>query len=50
MSTLAQFNHIPVLKDAVLEYLTFPEDRPARLLDGTVGGGGHSALLLEKEP
>ena len=50
MSTLAQFNHIPVLKDAVLEYLTFPEVRPARLLDGTVGGGGHSALLLEKYP
>ena len=50
MSGTIQFNHIPVLKDAVLEYLTFPEDRPARMVDGTVGGGGHSALLLEKYP
>ena len=44
------FVHIPVLKDAVLEYLTFDPDRPARLVDGTVGGGGHSALLLERYP
>ena len=45
-----QFNHIPVLKDAVVEYLTFHKNRAARLIDGTVGGGGHSALLLEKYP
>lgn len=48
MSADNQFHHIPVLKDAVLEYLTFPEDRPVRLIDGTVGGGGHSSLLLER--
>lgn len=42
------FHHIPVLKDAVLEYLTFDPKRPARLIDGTIGGGGHSALLLER--
>ena len=46
----AEFKHIPVLTQAVLEYLTFDASRPARLVDGTVGGGGHSALLLEKYP
>ena len=46
----AEFKHIPVLTRAVLEYLTFDASRPARLVDGTVGGGGHSALLLEKYP
>ena len=45
-----EFKHIPVLKDAVLENLTFAEDRPVRMIDGTVGGGGHSALLLERYP
>lgn len=44
------FNHVPVLTGAVLEYLLFPTDRPVRLVDGTVGGGGHSALLLERYP
>ena len=34
------FQHIPVLKNAVLENLTFDPERPARLIDGTVGGGG----------
>ena len=43
-----EFHHIPVLKNAVSEYLIFDPSRPARLIDGTVGGGGHSALLLEK--
>ncbi len=41
--------HIPVLLDAVLEYL-LPEGAPlsaARAIDGTVGAGGHSAALLE---
>lgn len=46
----AAFEHIPVLRREVLEYLTFPSDRPARLIDGTVGGGGHSALLLRRYP
>lgn len=44
------FNHIPVLKSAVLEALDFEVSRPLRMIDGTVGGGGHSALLLEKFP
>src|SRR5574344_1852324 len=47
---MTEFRHIPVLWREVLEYLTFPTDRPVRLIDGTVGGGGHSAKLLEKYP
>ena len=46
----SQFNHIPVLLKGVLEYLTFPEDRPVRLIDGTLGGAGHTSALLEKYP
>ncbi len=46
----ADFVHIPVLWQEVLDLLTFPEDRPARLIDGTIGGGGHSAKLLTKYP
>ena len=45
-----QFNHIPVLLKGVLEYLTFPVDRPVRLIDGTLGGAGHTSALLEKYP
>ncbi len=44
------FNHIPVLKEAVLEALDFDPSVPLRMIDGTVGGGGHSSLLLEKYP
>lgn len=47
---MAEFEHIPVLWREVLTHLTFPADRPARLIDGTIGGGGHSALLLKKYP
>ena len=45
-----QFTHIPVLLKGVLEYLTFPADHPARLIDGTLGGAGHTSALLEKYP
>ena len=45
-----QFHHIPVLAEGVLEHLTFPEGRKVRMIDGTLGGGGHSALLLAKYP
>lgn len=39
--------HIPVLVDEVVTYLS---DSPPRgeILDGTVGGGGHSAAILER--
>ena len=50
MSEGNTFHHIPVLSREVLEYLRFDSSRPARLVDGTVGGGGHSALLLAKYP
>lgn len=45
-----EFEHIPVLAGEVLEHLVFPERSSLRLIDGTVGGGSHSALLLEKYP
>ena len=43
------FDHVPVLADAVLEGLA---DLPAGgvLLDCTLGGGGHSGLLLQAHP
>ena len=44
------FEHISVLKNEVLEHLTFNSSAPARLIDGTLGGGGHSFALLEKYP
>ena len=44
------FEHIPVLAEEVATVLGLPEGTPARLIDGTVGGGGHSALLLAKFP
>ena len=44
------FQHIPVLLDGVLEYLTFRNDVSVRLIDGTLGGAGHTTALLEKYP
>ncbi len=41
--------HQSVLYREVVRYLDFG-DRPARLVDGTLGNGGHSALLLEACP
>ena len=50
MTTDTEFHHLPVLPAEVAEQLALPTDRPARLIDCTVGGGGHSAILLEKSP
>ena len=44
------FEHVPVLKNEVLAHLVFDPSRPARLIDGTLGGAGHSSALLEKYP
>ena len=42
--------HIPVLPEAVCSFLA-PESRTVRrIIDGTVGYGGHSSLLLKSKP
>ncbi|HVT42392.1 MAG TPA: 16S rRNA (cytosine(1402)-N(4))-methyltransferase RsmH [Acidimicrobiales bacterium] len=42
------FEHIPVLRDEVVSlFATAP---PGVVVDGTVGGGGHSAALLSAHP
>ena len=49
-TTLEPPKHIPVLPEAVCSFLA-PENRTVRrIVDGTVGYGGHSALLLERLP
>ena len=44
------FKHIPVLLEETVELLALPADRDCRLIDGTVGGGGHSCELLRRCP
>lgn len=48
------FSHLPVLADAVREaFAALPAPGAgarSRLIDATLGGGGHSALLLEHHP
>ena len=49
-SQLTAPKHIPVLPEAVCSFLA-PEGRTVRrIIDGTVGYGGHSALLLQRKP
>lgn len=45
---MAAFHHLSVLPDEVIRFLE-PADGKI-YLDGTLGGGGHSALILEKAP
>jgi 16S rRNA (cytosine1402-N4)-methyltransferase len=45
---VAAFHHLSVLPDEVIRFLQ-PADGKT-YLDGTLGGGGHSALILEKAP
>jgi 16S rRNA (cytosine1402-N4)-methyltransferase len=45
---VAAFRHLSVLPDEVIRFLE-PSDGKT-YLDGTLGGGGHSALILEKAP
>ena len=45
-----KFEHVPVLAKEAEEILNLPPDAPARLVDGTVGGGGHAAMLLKHFP
>lgn len=48
------FAHLPVLADQVRQaFAALPagaREAPPRLIDATLGGGGHSALLLEDHP
>ncbi|MFM8525226.1 MAG: 16S rRNA (cytosine(1402)-N(4))-methyltransferase RsmH [Cyanobacteriota bacterium] len=50
----APFDHLPVLAAAVQDSLADlppgPDGGSPWLLDGTLGGGGHSALLLSAQP
>jgi len=45
---VADFHHLPVLPDEVIRFLEPVGGKT--YLDGTVGGGGHAALILEKAP
>jgi 16S rRNA (cytosine1402-N4)-methyltransferase len=45
---VAEFRHLSVLPEEVIRFL-IPEDGKT-YLDGTLGGGGHAALILEKAP
>ncbi len=47
--TKETWEHIPVLPREVVHYLSFGE-RPVKLIDGTLGSGGHSSLLLKANP
>ena len=44
------FKHVPVLLEETAELLALPADRGCRLIDGTLGGGGHSCELLRRCP
>ncbi len=48
MSRKDEFRHEPVMVEEVLEHLE--PDRGGWFLDGTVGGGGHAAALLDRFP
>jgi 16S rRNA (cytosine1402-N4)-methyltransferase len=48
---MTEFTHVPVLRDRVLALLEAPlRDRPAVIVDATVGLGGHAAALLAVHP
>ncbi len=44
------FSHVPVLADAVLDAAQQIPHPDGLLIDATLGGGGHSALLLDQHP
>lgn len=43
------FKHLPVLYREVVDFLA-AGDKPCRLIDGTLGCGGHSSLILKANP
>ena len=44
-----QYVHYSVMQNEVLDYLN-PGDRPALMVDCTLGEGGHTSLFLRKYP
>ena len=50
MPIAPQFSHVPVLADAVVAAAEPLADATGVVIDATLGGGGHSALLLERHP
>lgn len=50
MSDANTFDHVPVLAEAVIEATDHLPRCDGLLIDATLGGGGHSALLLERFP
>ncbi|MGB1776796.1 MAG: 16S rRNA (cytosine(1402)-N(4))-methyltransferase RsmH [Synechococcus sp.] len=50
MSDAPRFDHVPVLADAVVAALDHLPRADGLVIDATLGGGGHSALLLERCP
>ena len=44
------FSHLPVLPREIVDFFTFPPEKALRMVDGTLGNGGHSRLLLEANP
>ena len=50
MPIAPQFSHVPVLADAVVAAAQPLAESTGVVIDATLGGGGHSALLLERHP
>ena len=49
MESKSTFVHIPVLPEEVIKYIG-SDDRQRKIIDGTLGNGGHSALILQHNP
>jgi len=41
-----EMKHIPIMTREILEHLV-PKDKPCRIIDGTLGYGGHSSMMLK---
>ena len=44
------YTHVPVLAEQTVDLLTGDRSGCCRLIDGTLGCGGHSSLILKKLP
>ena len=50
MASPRAFDHVPVLAEPLVELLAAQPGGGGTLIDCTLGGGGHSALLLQAQP